>query len=82
MPGSAFVSLGSDIAKGDGHVHIKGSLATGDLPAFLDGNSGAKIWVVVSADIYIPYPQFLDWQPKDYLFEENGQLITFTYTEN
>lgn len=77
-PGNGLIFLGSDVAKGNGNVNIKGSLATGDLPAYFDGNSGAKIWLVLSADIYIPYPQFLyPWHPKGYLFEEKGQLITF-----
>jgi hypothetical protein len=99
--GYDFVSLGSDITKedgkeqGHGNVHIKGSLATGDLPALTDQNciniitepdgslicgigSGAKIWLVLSDDIYVPVPQFLGWHPNMYLFEEIP--ITYTYT--
>ena len=47
-PGNGIIALGSDVAKHNGHVHIKGSLATGNLPASFDGNSGAKIWLVLS----------------------------------
>ena len=91
--GDDFVSLGSDIAKGDGkgkadgNVHIKGSLATGDLPALFDlnnvNNGGigrAKIWLVLSNDIYVPTPQFRGWNPSCYLFEE--EPIIYTYTPN
>jgi hypothetical protein len=76
-PGYLFTYFGSDVAKGDGNVHINGSLDTGNLPGANDDSPlGAKIWLVLSEDIYLPYPQFLGWHPSMYLFEE--KLITYT----
>lgn len=65
--GSGLIYLGSDTAKGDGEVNIKGSLDTGDLPAPYDYNNfynedyhhpwitqdnyGARIWLVLSSDL-------------------------------
>jgi hypothetical protein len=67
--GSGLIYFGSDTAKGDGEVHIKGSLDTGDLPAPYDYNNfyneiyhhpwitqdnyGARIWLVLSSDLCI-----------------------------
>jgi len=83
-PGYGLIYLGSDIANRGGHVHIAGSLDTGDLPALYDYNNisnnglynGAKIWLVLSEDISLaPTPIFQNWNPKEYLFEE--ELITY-----
>ncbi len=79
-PGYYFVYFGSDVAK-RGNVHIEGSLDTGDLPATIDFSpGGAKIWLVLSEDLYLPWAQFMGWHPSMYLFEE--ELITYTYTSH
>jgi hypothetical protein len=84
-PGYGLIYLGSDIADRSGHVHIAGSLDTGDLPAVTDHNNianngsynGAKIWLVLTEDILLtPTPTFQNWwTPKEYLFEKD--LITY-----
>lgn len=90
-PGKGLIYLGSDVAKGDGNVHIAGALDTGDLPAPYDDNSrtnpsGAKIWLVLSSDICFRIvnsdlaPRMIDWHPENYLFAE--KFITFDSPEN
>lgn len=82
-PGYFFTYFGSDVANRDGKVYIEGSLDTGDLPGEYDVTpGGAKIWLVPSKDISLPFTQFQFnvWQPSMYLFEE--ELITYTYTSD
>jgi hypothetical protein len=78
-PGVGLICLGSAIADGDGNVHIKGTVDTGDLPAEDDDNypDGAKIWLVLSNDVA---QQMVGWNPTEYLFEHN--LITFEDTDD
>jgi len=90
-PGLGLIYLGSDIANRGGHVHIVGSLDTGDLPAWYDYNNisnngsynGAKIWLVLSEDLCLgPSPIFRAWRPQEYLFQEKGKFVTFEDTDN
>jgi hypothetical protein len=77
-PRTGIKILGSGIADEFGDVHIKGKVATGDLPIEGDVNApGAKIWLVLSADV----SEGLwtgGWNPEEYLFED--ELITFDGT--
>jgi hypothetical protein len=81
-PGEGLICLGSGTANDDGDVHIMGSVDTlGDnLPAPGDTNTGAKIWLVLSADVDCEGRAMgggLSWTPAEYLFEED--LIAFTF---
>ena len=75
-PREDIICLGSGIADALGDVHIMGSVDTGDLPTDVDINDGAKIWLVLSADIDCDTCVMSGWDPTEYLFE--GELITFT----
>ncbi len=78
-PGIGLKILGSGIADEGGDVHIKGKVATGDLPIAGDLNieyGGAKIWLVLSDDLG---PEgWRGWNPTEYLFENS--LINFDGT--
>ena len=81
-PGEGLICLGSGTANSGGNVHIAASVDTGDLPADYDDNAlllepGAKIWLVLSADVDCESDptQMIGWNPIEYLFEYD--LITF-----
>jgi hypothetical protein len=75
-PREDIICLGSGIADALGDVHIMGSVATGTLPNPGDINDGAKIWLVLTADIDCDTCEMSGWNPTEYLFE--GEQITFT----
>ncbi|UCE61303.1 MAG: hypothetical protein JSU63_06060 [Phycisphaerales bacterium] len=76
-PGSGLICLGEDTTDVYGNVHIVSAVETGDLPAEYDDNFefGAKIWLVLSADLNCELQQMEGWSPTEYLFENN--LIFF-----
>ena len=74
-PGNGLICFGSGVADEYGDVHIKGFKYTGDLPAEGDTNAGAKIWLVLTADVDCDAHQMIGWNPGEYLFEYD--LITF-----
>ena len=78
-PGTGLICLGSGTANGEGNVHIKGSVDTGDLPAEADENVGAKVWLVLSGDVDCVNGAMIGWNPTEYLFEYD--LITFDDTD-
>jgi len=78
-PGNGLICLGSAVADEFGEVHIKAQVDTGDLPAADDENDGAKIWLVLSADVDCENASMIGWHPTEYLFEFD--LITFDDTE-
>jgi len=64
--------FGFGIANEEGNVHIAGSVETNaDLPAVYDANleEGAKIWLVLSADVNCENKKRIGWHPTAYLFE-------------
>ncbi|MHC4912022.1 MAG: hypothetical protein ACYTE5_03345 [Planctomycetota bacterium] len=80
-PGMDLICLGSDRADEDGNVHIAESVDTGDMPAPEDENAdGAKIWLVLSADVDCNEAEMIGWSPTEYLFEYD--LITFDDTSD
>lgn len=78
-PGDGLICFGSGIADFEGDVHIKGHLDTGDLPGAFDENPGAKIWLVLTADVDCIGQSMIGWNPVEYLFEY--ELITFDDTD-
>src|SRR4030042_4950090 len=85
-PGTGLICLGSDRANPAGNLNIHDhnfdigtSLpATNDenwAPIYPSGAVGAKIWLVLSADVDCQDPQMIGWNPDSYLFENN--LINF-----
>ena len=80
-PGSGLICLGNGMSDEEGYVQIKGAVDTGDLPIETDTNEGAKIWLVLSADVNcnVEESEMIGWTPTGYLFEED--LITFDDTE-
>ena len=79
-PGNGLICLGSGIGNEGGNVHIMGAVDTGDLPARGDENLGAKIWLVLSADVDCVAANMVGWNPTEYLFEYD--LITFDDTDD
>jgi hypothetical protein len=80
-PGMGLICLGSDRANRDGNIHIAESVDTGDMPAPEDENiDGAKIWLVLSADVDCDEAEMVGWSPTEYLFEYD--LITFDDTSD
>jgi len=79
-PGNGLIVLGSGTANGGGNVHIANSVDTGDLPAANDTNEGAKIWLVLSADVDTANHKMGAWNCAEYLFEYD--LITFEDTDD
>ncbi|MBA7541700.1 hypothetical protein ES705_34016 [subsurface metagenome] len=80
-PREEIICLGSGIANAELDVHIMGSVDTGtDLPAVWDDAEydGAKIWLVLSADIDCDDRVMSGWNPTEYLFEYD--VINFAYT--
>ena len=81
-PGDGLICLGSGIVNENGDVHIAGSCNTGtNLPAVGDTTPlvGAKIWLVLSADVDCDNQLMIGWNPTEYLFE--GDVITFDDTD-
>jgi hypothetical protein len=78
-PGSGAICLGTGPANEDGNVHIAGrtDLNT-NLPIGVDENQGAKIWLVLKADVDCTASMMIGWNPASYLFEDD--LITYTDT--
>ena len=79
-PGDDLICLGSGTANRGGNVHIRGSKDTGDLPIDSDDNDGAKIWLVLSADVDSISQKMVGWNPTEYLFENN--LISYQDTDD
>lgn len=87
-PGNGLVCLGSGTTEVDkkGKVKdlkIKGAMDTGDLPYDFDDNyynssPGAKIWLVLSADVDCDAQAMTGWNPAEYLFEYNPIVYTET----
>jgi len=79
-PGNGLICLGSGIVNEEGNIHIAESLDTGDLPAVGDTTplGGAKIWLVLSADVDCDNQLMIGWNPTEYLFE--GEVINFEDT--
>jgi len=77
-PGTGLICLGNGIVNEEGNIHIAESVATGDLPIINDENPGAKIWLVLSADVSCDN-NMIGWNPTEYLFEYD--LITFDDTD-
>jgi hypothetical protein len=80
-PGDGLICLGEGTVDFDGNVHIKADVDTGDLPAMADENypDGAKIWLVLTADVDCFMGNMIGWNPTEYLFEYD--LITFDDTD-
>jgi hypothetical protein len=80
-PGDSLICLGSGVANDSADVHIMGRVDTGDLPADYDENAGAKIWLVLTADVDCDSDptHMVGWNPTEYLFEFD--LITFDDTD-
>lgn len=78
-PGNNLIVLGSDDDTDDGSVLIDGNVEeiTGLPIDGVDANSptGAKIWLVLSADVNTTLKKMITWRPMDYLFEDH--LILF-----
>jgi len=77
-PGTGLICLGSGTVNEEGDVHIAESIDTGDLPIAADTNLGAKIWLVLSADVSCDN-NMIGWNPTEYLFEYD--LIIFDDTD-
>lgn len=74
--------IASGTSNGGGNIHLGGSTELGmDLPDPADYNypTGAKIWLVLSADYDAANTSMTAWNPAEYLFENN--LITYDDTE-
>ena len=89
FPGYGAICLGAGRVSPSGEIRIQGSVDTGDLPLASDWNSdpltttvpgvtGAKIWLVIAADVDCGGGGMIHWQPADYLFEM--QLINYSET--
>jgi hypothetical protein len=71
-PGNGLICLGDGTVNGEGNVHIKGSVDTGDL-------TDAKIWLALSGDVDCENQKMVGWHGADYLFE--WELINFDDTD-
>jgi len=79
-PGNGLICLGDDTANKGGNVHISATVDPGtNLPAAYDANygDGAKIWLVLSADVDCDNAAMVGWNPEEYLFE--ADKINFEY---
>ena len=77
-PGTGLIVLGEGTPNEEGHLLVKGSADIGvSLPIEGDDNEGAKIWLVLTADI--GEEGMVGWTPSEYLFEY--ALITFDRPE-
>ena len=72
-PGNNLICLGFGTGNRYGRVYIKGSVDTGTL-------TDAKIWLVKSDDVDCEARKMINWNPTEYLFENN--LITYTKFPN
>jgi hypothetical protein len=82
-PGTGLICLGSKNSNSQGRLNLSGSTDTaGDLPIATDANypNGAKIQLVLSADVDCTNKQLIGWNPEDYLFEYD--LIKFNDTND
>jgi len=79
-PAYGLICLGEGVGDEFGNVRIRDSVDTGDLPADYDDNFdvGAKIWLVLSADVDCDGQLMGSWNPTEYLFE--NELIFFDST--
>ena len=81
-PGSGLICLGNGIVNDEGNIHIAESVDIDtNLPADWDEPEyeGAKIWLVLSADVDCDEELMTGWNPTEYLFE--GAVITFEDTD-
>jgi hypothetical protein len=83
-PGDGLICLGQGVANKGGELSIKSCKDTDDLPVCCDpentsGQYGAKIWLVLSADVDCDKAKMVGWNPSEYLFEED--LIMFDDTD-
>jgi len=80
-PGDGLICIGDGTVNDDGNIHIKGEADTGDLPFESDENhpDGAKIWLVLSADVDCDGAFMSGWNGPAYLFEYD--LISFDDTD-
>ena len=78
-PGEGLICLGSGTVNEEGNIHIAESVDIGDLPIDADENDGAKIWLVLSADVDCDNNIMIGWNQAEYLFEYD--LITFDDTD-
>ena len=79
-PGNGLICLGSGTVNVEGDVHIMANVDTGNFPIESDENDGAKVWLVLSADVDCVNAQMTGWNPGDYLFEYD--LINFEDTDD
>ena len=77
--GNGLICLGTGMVNDEGNIHIMGSVDTGDLPIEADENEGAKIWLVLSADVDCDAQKMIGWNGTEYLFEYD--LISFDATD-
>lgn len=61
--------LGTGISNGGGNVNIAGTFDFTAIPTEDDGNTGAKIWLVLAEDH--DGDKMIAWNPVEYLFENN-----------
>jgi len=80
-PREGIICLGNGIVNDEGNIHIAESVNTGDLPTAEDAAllGGAKIWLVLSADVDCDTCVMSGWNPTEYLFEE--EAINFDDTD-
>lgn len=79
-PREGIVCLASGKANDGGNIHLRSSVDLGsNLPMAGDINEGAKIWLVLSADIDCENCTMSGWNNTEYLFEHH--LITYTDTD-
>ena len=78
-PGEGLICLGEGTVNEEGDIHIAESVEIDtDLPIDTDANDGAKIWLVLSADVDCDV-KMVGWNPTEYLFEYD--MITFDDTD-
>lgn len=76
-PGTGGTLLANGITNDEGDLHLASSLTDfGNLPIEDDENTGAKIWLVLSADYDATNGEMIGWTPAEYLFEYD--LINFS----
>ena len=85
-PGDGLICLGTSTTDEHGRLRLQvqytDALNIGDMPRECDDNypTGAKIWLVLSADVDCVNQTMIGWNPTEYLFENN--LITYEDTED
>jgi hypothetical protein len=80
-PATGLICLGRGFSNRGGNLHMKGAVDTGNLPAAGDENypDGARIRLVLSADVDCEARAMTAWNPEAYLFED--ALIRFEAVE-